>query len=245
MSKWVDVTILLDRSGSMNSCRQATVEGINDFIKTVNADPGEGHWTFLQFDDRDHARGAGEEFPHAVFSHLREYEVPLVEEKDFIPRGGTALVDAVCATVHRIKDWYLSLPKEGQPRVLIVIVTDGQENSSKEHTTEQMRELLGEVQGKLKFEFVFLGANQDAFHEATSRGIQPTSYQMGDTCFCNVVDYNSTPEGMSVGLNLGALTSRAWKAEGNETGDQFLSSAQPGVIPDWVKGEIVPPKEGK
>ncbi len=248
MSKFTDITILLDRSGSMNSCRSAAVKGINDFIQTVNADPGEGHWTFLQFDDRDHARGAGEEFPNTIFSHLREYEVPLVEEKDFIPRGGTALVDAVCATVHKIKDWHLSLPKEGQPRVLIVIVTDGQENSSREYTTEQMRELLGEVQEKYGFRLIYLGANQDSFQTARDYGITAPVLtspapswlnQLTGGCLVGqeapAMNYSSTPQGTSECLMRTSHVTRAWKAEGNESASDLLSSAQPDLLKDKGK----------
>ena len=85
MSRPVDVTIILDRSGSMQSTREATVKGVNDFIRSVNEVPGEGSWTLLQFDDPDSARGAGEEFPHCVFGHVPSARVPLLEPKDFVP----------------------------------------------------------------------------------------------------------------------------------------------------------------
>src|SRR6266567_4437843 len=123
MSRPVDVTIILDRSGSMQSTREATVKGVNDFIRSVNEVPGEGAWTLLQFDDRDSARGAGEEFPHCVFDHVPSAQVPLLEPTDFVPRGGTALVDAVCTTLVRLRDWSLSHPETERPRVMVVIMT--------------------------------------------------------------------------------------------------------------------------
>src|SRR5437588_6465110 len=108
MTRPIDVTIILDRSGSMQSIRSATVQGVNDFIRSVNEVPGEGAWTLLQFDDPDSARGADEEFPHCIFGHAPSAQVPLLEPKDFVPRGRTALVDAVCTTLLRLREWFLS-----------------------------------------------------------------------------------------------------------------------------------------
>ncbi len=216
MSRPCQVVILLDRSGSMQSIREATVKGINDFIKEVQKEPGEGTWSFLQFDDLRSAKGAGEKFPHAVFENIPDSEVREVKLEDFIPRGGTALIDATFITVRDVKDWWLSIEKEKRPRVMIVIVTDGQENESKNFTRDELRELTAEVQSKHGFEFIYLGANQDAFAEAEKYGISK-----------NAMGFQANSAGYQHANRSAARGTRKWKADGNPTAESLLTSAEP------------------
>lgn len=216
MAKSTQVVILLDRSGSMTTIREATVKGLNDFIKEVQKEPGEGLWSFYQFDDPASAKGAGEKFPHAVFENVPDSEVREIKLEDFIPRGWTALIDAACITLRTVKEWWLSIEEVKRPKVMIVIITDGQENGSKEHSAAQLRELTAEVQTKYGFEFIYLGANQDAFAEAGNYGISK-----------NAVNFAATPAGYHRATRSASRGVRSWKADGNSTAESLLSSAEP------------------
>ena len=173
-----EVAIILDRSGSMKSIWGAIIEGINALIEKVSAVPGETLWSLILFDDHPSAAGAKEGFPHWVFERKRDTETPKVELHQFQPRGGTALIDACVKTLSKMKAHHLTLAEPERPKV--VIVTDGEENSSRECTRGDLRALIAEMQSVHKWEFVYLGANQDAFHEAQKYGMQSTPVQMAD-----------------------------------------------------------------
>lgn len=223
MANTTEVIIILDRSGSMASIREAAVRGVNDFINEVQKEPGHGFWTLVQFDDHDSARGAGEAFPHVVFDQAPDERVPRLEAGDFVPRGSTALIDAVCLTVLKARDRWLALPGPRRPRVMVVVMTDGLENASREYTSARLRELTAEAQALHGWSFVFLGANQDAFAESGKLGI--------DTCtrggVHNKINYSATTAGVAAGLGAGARHVRGWKGDGNPTADHLLSPADP------------------
>ena len=210
------IIIVLDRSGSMQTIHEATVKAVNGFMDNLNKVPGEGDWTIVQFDDHDHAAGAGEAFPQVIHDCVNYKHLPRLERQDFKPRGGTALIDALYMIVSRAKESYLSLLEPDRPRVLVVIMTDGEENSSKLHTDDQLRQLTGEVQGKYGWEFIYLGANQDAFAVATNYGLQGKNFE-----------YTSNAIGAAAVLVSGAACARGWKAEGNQSAQQLMSSSQP------------------
>jgi len=223
MSNTTEIIFILDRSSSMGIIRDATVKGINDFIKSVQEVPGEGFWTCVQFDDHDSARGASEEFPLTVFSRKSDAEIRPMTLDEFRPRGGTALVDAVCITVMNARDRWLALPEDQRPRMLVQIVTDGEENASRFYTTKQMRELMGEVQGKYGWKVDYLGANQDAFAEADKYGIEEKT----SGGISNRMNYSHDATGMVGVMRLASAGTRNWKAEGNQSAVQMLSSAEP------------------
>lgn len=225
------VVIILDRSGSMGSIREATVKGINQLIEDTQKIPGEGTWTLIQFDDHASAKGAGESFPHVVFEQVPDRRMPRLEVQSYLPRGGTALVDAVCASIERMKEKVLSSLDPSKERVMLVIVTDGQENASREYTSERLRELTAECQSKYGWQFIYLGANQDEFAEAGKLGIvAPMNYPGMGGVYGSGAGFNfssmpftSTERGVRQAILSGSFAVRAWKADGNETAMGLLT----------------------
>ncbi len=165
---YADVTIIFDRSASMMPMRDAVIEGFNDYVKKMRETPGDTRWTLVQFDDPDSAKGAHEPFPTTVFEHKAEMDVPFLTKVDFRPRGVTALVDAVCKVIERTE--LRCSGREDQVKPVIAIFTDGQENSSVDFTSAQMREKIAGFSQR-GAEFLYFGANQDAFAEAGKHGI--------------------------------------------------------------------------
>jgi uncharacterized protein YegL len=154
----MDRVFLLDRSGSMESCRQDTIDGFNTFIESQKQFGGT--MTLCLFDD---------EF-ETVYEKTPIEDVPVLTEETFVPRGGTALLDAMGQV----------LKMQLSDDTMVFILTDGEENSSVTYTSAHVNDLVN-----LKpWKFVYLGANQDAVLAATNLGIKTS---LG-------YDVNRTPE---------------------------------------------------
>jgi len=144
----MDRVFILDRSGSMESCLGDTIGGFNAFLREQQTMGGT--LSLIQFDHEYLVS-----YPVTPIADVQ----PLTTET-FQPRGSTALLDAIGRT---IKD-----TKSQNPSV--VILTDGQENASETYTKAHIKDLI-EQKTKEGWTFAYLGANQDAFAEASSMGI--------------------------------------------------------------------------
>ncbi len=154
-----DITMVIDRSGSMQSIRTDAEGGINSFIEQQKLEPGEAMLTLVQFDTEY-------EFVHSG--------TPIKEIPAFtlVPRGSTALLDAVGRAINETGARLAAMSDAARPGLVVfVIVTDGQENSSREFERTKIREMIEHQQSVYKWQFTFLAANQDAFAEGASMGI--------------------------------------------------------------------------
>ncbi len=138
-SKLHDITFILDRSGSMESMRTDAIGGFNAYLKEQKARPGACHFTLIQFDDVVDLLHAG------PIADCNELTAAIYQ-----PRGSTALLDAVGRAIS---------DAERRPGLkTIVVLTDGQENASKEWTWETIGARMKELQEKQKWDFVFIGS---------------------------------------------------------------------------------------
>jgi Mg-chelatase subunit ChlD len=154
-----DITLVVDRSGSMGSIRDDAEGGVNAFIADQAKEPTQALLTLVQFDTEY-------EFVH---NGLPIEQVPKYELN---PRGSTALLDAVGRAISETGQRLARMPEADRPGLVIfVVMTDGHENSSKEFTKAQIKELIERQQNQYQWHFTFLGANQDAFAEAGGMGI--------------------------------------------------------------------------
>ncbi|BDY32218.1 MULTISPECIES: vWA domain-containing protein [Mycolicibacterium] len=151
------IAVLLDRSGSMESIKADTEGGFNAFIDQQRATPGTVHVTLAQFDtDYD-----------VVYANREIGAVPRLELQ---PRGATALYDALGRLVTDVGAELSALPEHERPgKVIVVVLTDGHENSSKEWTHEAIRAVIRRQESEYAWDFLFLGANMDAV--AIGRGL--------------------------------------------------------------------------
>ena len=155
------IAALLDRSGSMSVSKSATEDGWREFIDGQREVPGECLVTLAQFDT--------------------EYEVvyagtPIAEVPDFvvIPRGMTALLDAVGTFVTEIGDQLSAIPEDDRPgHVICLIMTDGMENSSHTWTWDAVKALTEQQQTEWNWTFIFIGANIDAIDVGGRMGFSP------------------------------------------------------------------------
>jgi hypothetical protein len=158
------IVVVLDRSGSMASVRTDTIGGFNTFLEQQQKLPGTATMTLIQFD-------------HEYLVVHKAMNVrglaPLTEET-YVPRGQTALYDALGRAVAEATEFVNAMPAEKRPGVVVAILTDGAENASREFTHTAVQTLIKE-RTAAGWEFLFLGANIDVVQEAARIGIGAAS----------------------------------------------------------------------
>lgn len=201
---YTHIAIVLDRSGSMSSIKADTIGGFNEFLKGQKAVPGQATLTLAQFDHEY----------DVLFDMADLQSVPELTDEAFIPRGNTALWDAIGRTIVSEGEKLKALPEDERPeKVIFVIVTDGEENSSQEYKDssaihaqiEHQRDVYG-------WEFIFLGANQDAVVTARRLGIQA---QHSLTYAANAMGVNGAYASVSQNIanyRMGAVRSASFTA---------------------------------
>ncbi|MFO0217896.1 MAG: VWA domain-containing protein [Planctomycetota bacterium] len=154
-----DITLVVDRSGSMAAIREDAEGGVNTLIAEQAKQPGECLITLVQFDQKY-------EFVQRGISARQCPPYKLG------PRGMTALLDAVGRAINETGARLAALPESDRPGLVVfVISTDGHENSSREFTREQVKQMIAHQQTVYNWQFTFLAANAEAFAEAGGMGI--------------------------------------------------------------------------
>ena len=145
-----EIIVIADRSGSMQAIKDDAIGGFNTFIEEQRKVKGDAEVTLVLFDT--------------------EYEVPYkskdlkivdnLDDETFIPRGMTALYDAIGKTIATLKEERADKNDKTLPKkVFFVIITDGQENSSREFNHKTVMDMVKECKDK-GWEFVFLCADE-------------------------------------------------------------------------------------
>ena len=154
-----DITLVIDRSGSMQDIRSDAEGGVNAFIENQAKEPGEALLTLVQFDTEYEFLYKG-----ALISQVSKYSL--------VPRGATALLDAVGRAINETGQRLSTMAEQDRPSLVIfVVMTDGLENSSQEFSKARIKEMIQHQQETYGWHFTFLGADQDAFAEASELGI--------------------------------------------------------------------------
>lgn len=156
-----EVIFILDRSGSMAHLTDDTIGGYNSFIDQQRTEPGECKLTTVLFDDQYEVLHDGVD--------LRS--VPKLTSKEYFARGMTALLDAVGKTINTVGERLAKTDESERPeQVIVVITTDGQENSSAEFKADAIKRMVATQERDYNWRFLFLGANIDAFAEGGNMG---------------------------------------------------------------------------
>lgn len=167
------IAVVLDRSGSMGAVVRPTIDGFNEFVKKQREVPGEATLLLAQFDDE-----------YEVVFEKPLPDAPELTDKTFVPRGTTALYDAIGRTIQNVGRSLEARPESERPsKVIFVIITDGFENASKDFSQAKIKEMIAHQKFVYSWDFVFLGANQDAVLTAAGFGISGAS----------ALSYNSNP----------------------------------------------------
>ncbi|MDB5388705.1 MAG: hypothetical protein JWM11_4351 [Planctomycetaceae bacterium] len=157
-----DITLVLDRSGSMESVKAATIEAFNGFLNSQRKGVGSARMTLVQFDNEY----------EVVFAAQPLDQATELNNQTFQPRGATALLDAMGRTMIATGKRLSDMPEAERPgTVLFVTLTDGEENASHEFDLTKINAMISEQRDKYAWQFVFLAANQDAIATAAKMGI--------------------------------------------------------------------------
>jgi uncharacterized protein YegL len=162
MKKLTDITVILDRSGSMEYIKESTIKGFNSFLKEQQNSEGKAKLTLVQFDHEY----------QVVYEDVDIKNVKKLNNETFVPRGSTALLDAIGVTINNTKNRIKLLSKSKRPdNILVIIITDGEENSSNKYTREKIFSKISKRENKDNWKFIFLGSNQDAIAVGQEFGI--------------------------------------------------------------------------
>ncbi len=157
-----ELVFILDRSGSMGGLESDTIGGFNSMLSKQKAEEGECRITTVLFDN------------HYALLHdrLDIRAVNPITTREYYVGGSTALLDAIGITINKIVSVQKNTAEDYRAeKVMFVIITDGQENASREFTAEQVKKQIELEKNKYGWEFVFLGANIDAVETANRFGI--------------------------------------------------------------------------
>jgi len=197
-NKPTEIICIIDKSGSMYSVKDDTIGGFNTFLEEQQKLEGEAVMTTVLF-DTDYT---------LLYSGKPVKEVEFLNNNTYVPNGCTSLLDAIGKTItdiqSRLKDSII------QPNVIMVILTDGQENSSREYNRKTINDKIKECQNS-GWEIIYLGANQDSFSEAGSLGIMSVN-----TVNYTVANTKSAWVGISRAVSSyhsGGIVTDSWKDE--------------------------------
>ncbi len=165
-NKHTEIAFILDRSGSMQPLMESAISGFNDLLRDQTKAPDEARFTLVLFDD--------------------QYEVPMhaipiaeaveLDTSTYVPRGSTALLDAVGRTIDELGSRLAAMSKKDRPgKVIVAILTDGLENASQKYTWQDISTKISHQRDTYQWEFLFLGANQDAIATAAEMSIESAS----------------------------------------------------------------------
>jgi hypothetical protein len=157
----VEIIVVLERSGSMDSIKKQTIDGFNEFVDGQRENGAETRITLVQFDHEY----------QMVYEAKKIGKTEPLNDRTYVPRGMTALLDAIGHTVKLTKKRLDHLKKDAPDKTIFVIITDGYENSSVKYSKEKVFKKVRKMEKDHGWEFVYLGANQDAIAEARQYGI--------------------------------------------------------------------------
>lgn len=158
-----ELVFILDKSGSMAGLESDTIGGFNSMLQKQKELPGECRITTVLFDSRY----------ELLHDRIDIRAVRPITEKEYFVGGCTALMDAIGRTIHKIAAAQKNTAEEYRAeKVMFVIITDGAENSSREYSSDRVKEMIQKEKTRYGWEFVFLGANIDAVETAGRFGIE-------------------------------------------------------------------------
>jgi len=147
----------------MNPHAEAAVAGFNEFLREQQAVDGIARITLVLFDDEY----------EVTFDNLPVSELVELDTTSYVPRGCTTLLDAIGKTIKKFRKRIKNTAKKKRPKkVIFAIFTDGMENSSTKYSWEKISKMIRKRTKKNGWEFLFLGANQDAIATAAKINIR-------------------------------------------------------------------------
>ncbi len=191
-----ELVFILDKSGSMAGLEADTIGGYNSMLTKQKEVDGECLITTVLFDN-DY---------QLLHDRIDLKGVSAITSKEYYVGGSTALIDAMGRTIHKIKNAQKNTLEDYRAeKVMFVIITDGEENASREYSSDKVKDLIEKQKSKYGWEFIFLGANIDAVKTAGRFGIGAD----------RAVDYLADKQGTALNYRVMARTVTEFREKGN------------------------------
>ncbi|MDD5151286.1 MAG: VWA domain-containing protein [Flavobacterium sp.] len=200
-----DITLVIDESYSMMNTWQEVITGINKFLIDQSNVQGEANITLIKFDDQF----------SVVYEAVDIKKAPKLTKEIYKPRGSTALLDAMCKSIDITGERLAAMPEHERPeKVIILFQTDGEENSSVLFKKEDIDKKIKHQKEVYNWEFIFLGANQDAISTGISLGLSVNAS----------ITYNQTANGTLNAFACVSETLTNYRGSGNISFDDTARS---------------------
>jgi uncharacterized protein YegL len=191
----VELVFILDKSGSMSGLEADTIGGYNSMLAKQQEVEGECRITTVLFDNNY----------EILHDRIDIRAVRAITKKEYKVGGSTALLDAIGRTIHKIGNAQKHTADDYRAeKVMFVIITDGEENSSREYSAEKVKAQIERQKAKYGWEFIFLGANIDAVQTAGRFGITPD----------RAIDYLADSEGTELNFKVMASAVATFREAG-------------------------------
>lgn len=221
-SNYTALLLVIDRSGSMHSIRTPMINGLEELLRAQAAKPGRLTVDIVTFDNTS-------EWTHS-FANPADVQIELV------PRGATALYDATGLAITEFGARLAKLNEDERPgTVQVVVVTDGHENASTEWTSDAVKAAVKTQTEQYSWDFVFLGANQDAVFAAANLGI-------GADAALTYAASAAGVGGASDALNRYMSSARAGNREGFSSAERDAASGSTAPDPASASGSTTRPR---
>lgn len=175
---FTSINVVIDRSGSMGDLVSDTIGGFNKFLADQKTVPGTAALSLCTFST-----------DYTLLHDFKDLnEVSNLDEYTYRTGGGTALLDALGTLIDETGKKLAAMQEEERPcKVIFLVITDGQENSSRKYTKTKIKEMISHQEEVYNWSFIFMGANMDAVGEGSTIGIRAQ----------NAINYSSTSVGTS------------------------------------------------
>jgi hypothetical protein len=178
-----EIIAIIDKSTSMMNLVAETIKGFNSFIDGQKAVEGECNVTTVLFSGRE------ETAYEVLYTALPLASVPEMSTAQYRCGGWTAMFDAIGTSVEAAGQRFASMSEADRPtKVIVLIITDGEENSSRKFNQEQIKATIKHQEDKYAWEFMFLGANIDTVKVGSNLGMKMS----------NVSNYSADAIGTSI-----------------------------------------------
>lgn len=191
-----------DRSGSMATMINDAIGGINSFVNEQKKVPGQATFSLVLFDS----------MVDMAIPETDIQMVPKITNEMWYPRGSTSLLDAVGMTINRLKATH-----QDDVKTILTVMTDGEENTSREYSYSQVSSLIKEVEEKLGWDVLFMGANIDVAKMATQMNLSAGKF----------ASFEATGKGMQDQFTAMAAATTAYRGFGEvKSMSAYMQDAQ-------------------
>jgi len=200
-----EIVAIIDKSGSMSGLQSKTIEGFNEFLNDQKELDEKANFSLILFSSYNKEQ--------IIFDSIDINEATELNKMNYAPRGTTALYDAIGKTIKSLNKRIKNLNKKERPeRVLFVILTDGQENSSRIFNKKMISKMINKKEKKNKWNFIYLGSNQDSFTEGGAIGVKSSK----------ILNYDNTPDGTQFAYtNISNYTKMYRKAQSTDMANKI------------------------